>query len=126
MSAQKRLQQRRTKGWRKPEGAVAVGRPGRFGNPFTIDGAILAGYASTTAEARKVVVNAFRDWLHGDTWAAGSSPEWEETRLRFLTGLPELAGKDLMCWCPLPEPGQPDHCHAAVLISLANTPEGTS
>jgi hypothetical protein len=32
----------------------------------------------------------------------------------------DLAGRDLMCWCPLPEPGQPDHCHAAVLLKLAN------
>ncbi|NJP42302.1 DUF4326 domain-containing protein [Streptomyces sp. PRB2-1] len=32
----------------------------------------------------------------------------------------ELAGRDLMCWCPLPAPGQPDHCHAAVLLELAN------
>jgi hypothetical protein len=33
----------------------------------------------------------------------------------------ELAGRDLACWCPLPErPGQPDHCHAAVLLAIAN------
>lgn len=29
-----RIQRRRTPGWRMPEGAVYVGRPGRFGNPF--------------------------------------------------------------------------------------------
>jgi hypothetical protein len=32
----------------------------------------------------------------------------------------ELAGRDLMCWCPTPEPGEPDHCHAAILLHLAN------
>ena len=32
-----------------------------------------------------------------------------------------LHGRNLACWCPLPEPGQPDHCHAAVLLELANT-----
>lgn len=32
----------------------------------------------------------------------------------------ELAGHDLACWCPLPEPGQPDICHAAVLLEIAN------
>jgi hypothetical protein len=32
----------------------------------------------------------------------------------------KLHGRDLMCWCPLPAPGQPDHCHAAVLLRLAN------
>jgi hypothetical protein len=34
----------------------------------------------------------------------------------------ELAGRDLMCWCPPPAPGQPDHCHAAVLLEIANQP----
>ncbi len=29
-----RIQRRRTKGWRMPEGAVYVGRPSRWGNPF--------------------------------------------------------------------------------------------
>lgn len=29
-----RIQLRRTKGWRKPEGAVVVARPSRWGNPF--------------------------------------------------------------------------------------------
>jgi len=29
-----RIQRRRTKGWRMPEGAVYVGRPSRWGNPY--------------------------------------------------------------------------------------------
>jgi hypothetical protein len=29
-----RIQLRRTKGWRKPEGAVVVSRPSKWGNPF--------------------------------------------------------------------------------------------
>lgn len=36
MSAPKRIQLRRTKGWRKPEGAVVVARPSRWGNPFVV------------------------------------------------------------------------------------------
>jgi len=40
-----------------------------------------------------------------------------------------LAGRNLACWCPLPKPGEPDFCHAAVLLRVANTtnpqPEGT-
>jgi hypothetical protein len=31
----RRIQRKRTKGWRMPEGAVYVGRPSRWGNPFT-------------------------------------------------------------------------------------------
>ncbi|XWO59890.1 DUF4326 domain-containing protein (plasmid) [Pseudomonas luteola] len=31
-----RIQLRRTKGWRLPEGAVRVARPGKWGNPFRV------------------------------------------------------------------------------------------
>nr|WP_268825129.1 DUF4326 domain-containing protein [Mycobacteroides chelonae] len=31
-----RIQLRRTRGWRKPEGAIVVSRPSRWGNPFRI------------------------------------------------------------------------------------------
>lgn len=31
-----RVQRRRTAGWRMPEGAIYVGRPGRWGNPFRL------------------------------------------------------------------------------------------
>lgn len=34
MSAPKRIQRRRTKGWRMPEGAIYVGRGSKWGNPF--------------------------------------------------------------------------------------------
>ncbi|MDI5965791.1 DUF4326 domain-containing protein [Streptantibioticus silvisoli] len=41
-----------------------------------------------------------------------------------LADLHLLRGKDLACTCPLPEPGEPDHCHAAVLLRLANDAPG--
>jgi len=32
----------------------------------------------------------------------------------------ELAGRDLACWCSLPdEPGEPDVCHGAILLRIA-------
>lgn len=34
--APKRIQLRRTKGWRKPEGAIVVARPSIWGNPFRL------------------------------------------------------------------------------------------
>lgn len=34
MSAPKRIQRQRTAGWRMPTGAIYVGRPGKWGNPF--------------------------------------------------------------------------------------------
>jgi hypothetical protein len=33
-----RIQLRRTKGWRKPEGAIVVSRPSKWGNPFRVCG----------------------------------------------------------------------------------------
>jgi hypothetical protein len=32
-----RIQLRRAKGWRKPDGVVVVARPTRWGNPYTFD-----------------------------------------------------------------------------------------
>lgn len=36
MSHPQRIQLRRTKGWRKPEGAIVVARPSKWGNPFRL------------------------------------------------------------------------------------------
>lgn len=115
-----RIQLRRTKGWRKPEGAVVVTRgPGRvFGNPFTIADAREAGWRGTDAELRAHVVRCFRQWLRGsDRWWQGK--EADARRAAILAGLPELRGRDLCCWCP---PGQP--CHADVLLEMANQESG--
>ena len=32
----KRIQRRRTRGWRMPEGAIYVGRPTKWGNPYLV------------------------------------------------------------------------------------------
>lgn len=122
-----RIQRKRTPGWRladatsNPNGAVIVSRPSRFGNPFTIKDAIDA----EMADPRSAVTNLYREWLR-----VGAEGGWyEETyrigrqvfdRRRILDDLHLLRGKDLACTCPLPEPGQPDLCHAAVLLSLAS------
>jgi hypothetical protein len=98
-----RLQRRRTRGWKKPEGAVCVSRPGLFGNPFS-------------------TVSDYRDWLRTGTVCMEtlldpkqSLATMERRRAAVLEELPALRGKDLLCWCP---PGKP--CHAAVLLELAN------
>jgi Domain of unknown function (DUF4326) len=122
-----RIQRRRTPGWRtadhatSPLGAVYVGRPTRFGNPARIvraDHGLLVQWGDTggsvgvwpnEAEARRYATEAYRTWI--------TQPEQAE-QLRLFRAL--LHGRDLTCWCPLPATGQPDHCHAAVLISLVN------
>lgn len=119
MTAPKRIQRKRTKGWRTPEGAVYVGRPTKWGNPFKVGARvhrsnplavhidIPGGWDAPPFPLTSVTVNAglavdaYFDWLLNDP------PAWLSTR--------ELAGKDLVCWCPLDQP-----CHADVLLEIAN------
>ena len=115
----RRIQLRRTAGWRKPAGAVVVARPSKWGNPFTIKGAEAAGYT------RRSAVSAFEDWLAGNPWACGSDL-YEARRQAILDSLPELRGRHLACWCPLTDSdGNPVPCHADVLLRLANAKEDT-
>lgn len=115
----KRIQRKRTKGWRMPEGTVYVGRPTVFGNPFPVD-----------VYGRADAVDLFRRWLTGqisplelsqcsrcDRWSGGQD---ETVTLGIVRGwimyeIPRLRGRDLVCWCPLDAP-----CHADVLLELAN------
>lgn len=108
MGRPRRIQRKRTKGWRMPEGSVSVCRPGPFGNPFTVRAAEAAGYT------RECAVAAFRDWLAGNYWACGSD-NYETRRRTILSRMHELRGRDLACFCPLDQP-----CHADVLLELAN------
>lgn len=110
-----RIQRRMTKNWRKPEGAVYVGRPGRWGNPWTVvqtlggwclavRGNTTTGMYATEAEAMQGLMKAYATWA--------------EVRREQIVS--ELAGKDLMCWCPLVDAdGNEVPCHATVLLELA-------
>lgn len=86
-----RIQLRRSRGWRLPQGAVSVARPHKWGNPYSV-----AEYGREGAIAR------FREHLRNKV-SAGE------------LDLYELRGKDLACWC---KPGEA--CHADVLIEAAN------
>ena len=107
-----RVQLKRTKGWRKPEGAVVVARPSKWGNPYTVNGAREAGYEGSDSELRAMCRSAFREWLIG-----GHQPYIETVRReRMLADIDELRDRDLACWCPLDQP-----CHADVLMEIANS-----
>ena len=110
-----RVQCQRTQGWRAPTcgcgcGRTAryVGRPSRWGNPFS---AMDCGrrYPSLTAtQVAAFVVNQFRT-----DRASEHYPDLRTIRA-------ELAGHDLMCWCPLRDAeGNRVPCHADVLLELA-------
>jgi Domain of unknown function (DUF4326) len=77
-----RIQLRRTKGWRKPENAIVVSRPSKWGNPFNI-----------SEHGRDQAIRLYRGWLEQN----GKTAE-----------MAELAGRDLACWCPLNQPCHAD------------------
>jgi len=116
----KRLQRRRTKGWRKPEGAVYVGRPGRWANPFRV------GAPCEEPLFRNAIINgaplARRGVVEDRAHAVELFTFWLMAKVPYTSAdvRRELAGRDLMCWCPIPADGEPDRCHAAVLLAIAN------
>ncbi|NYT42290.1 DUF4326 domain-containing protein [Sphingomonas sp. R-74633] len=111
----RRLHRTRKRNAYTPMGAVYVGRPTLWGNPFSDRNRI--------GHARSVIL--YRSWLEGDMTprvllAAGFSDaeidalrRWRE---RVLSRLPALAGRNLQCWCTPTSAW----CHADVLLSLAN------
>lgn len=103
-----RIRLSRARGWRLPEGAVNVARPGAWGNPFVV------GQDGT----REHCVELFA-MLAGGFFCLSSTPGIaEQRRLARLiaTRIADLRGRDLACWCALD--GKP--CHADVLLVLAN------
>ncbi len=76
-------------GTRPAADRVYVGRPSKWGNPFAI------GRDGTRDE----VIAKYRSWLMQQP--------------ALLAQLPELRGKNLVCWCA------PQRCHADVLVEFA-------
>jgi hypothetical protein len=91
----KRIQRKRTKGWKMPEGAVYVGRPTRWGNPYPVE-----------VFGREEAIRKFRGLFQHEQ---GNSTEFP------VPTVEDLHGKDLACWCPLDKA-----CHADVLLEVAN------
>lgn len=114
----KRIQRQRTKGWRMPPGAIYVGRPTVWGNPYWH----IAKFhgAEKAVEIFRMTARGF--WLPSLMEQFPISYYEEHTDwLRRLGGHPleliraDLRGKDLACWCRLDQP-----CHADVLLEIAN------
>jgi hypothetical protein len=118
MTAPRRIQRRRVKGWRLAgaadpfRGGVIVSRPSRFGNPCKVALMQEMGYEDPHAAA----ANNFRTWLAGDRFDAPTD-EGDRRRERILADLHLLRGKDLACTCRLDQA-----CHADYLLMRANMP----
>lgn len=117
-----RIQRKRTRGWRMPEGAIYVGRPSRWGNPFRVvreDGVgwSLRGIDEERGEwtgigrelACAYAKSFYWSWITGErAWPGLPDPP-------SGSELEKLSGHDLACWCPIPFA-----CHADVLLALTN------
>ena len=111
----KRIQRKRTKGWRMPPNTIYVGRPTKFGNPFIV-GTYYNSYKRKVITP-EIAVELFRhlvtasEALRLEFWGG----PMEIFRDDILEDIHELKGKDLACWCRLDQP-----CHADVLLEIAN------
>jgi len=114
-----RIQRKRTKGWRMPEGAVYVGRPSRWGNPFSVEkhgraAALEYFRAYLTGHFELVPKQAHREYRAAEKKLYGNAPG---TLLPGEIVSIFLRGHDLACWCPLDQP-----CHGDVLLDFAGRP----
>jgi len=90
--------------------AKLITRPGKWGNPFTIEGTA-ARYGLDHDAAQAKAVDLCGRWLRGTLdpeLSPGPPPP-----LALIKA--ELGGHNLACWC---RPGTP--CHGDMLIELAN------
>ena len=76
---------------------VYIGRPSKWGNPFSHLAGTLADFKVVSREE-----------------AIASYENWIMKQADLLADLPDLRGKILGCWC------SPKACHGEVLARLAN------
>lgn len=76
---------------------IYIGRPSKWGNPFTHTGSDVAG--TIVVASREEAINRYEEWIQ-------DQPE-------LLADLHELKGRVLGCWC------KPRACHGDVLARLA-------
>jgi hypothetical protein len=123
MSEPKRIQRKRSRGWKMPANTLYIGRPTAWGNPFKVG---VWGTAQECIEAYErwidptinAELTAFRNSLYDDPKFDHSfSPYWGVCQV-WAGYLNELRGHDLACWCREGEP-----CHGDVLLRMANQGE---
>ncbi len=123
----RRIQRKRTKGWRKPENAIIVDRTSRWGNPYYLKEVTVkespVGRRKKTGEY--MILNPNGQGLYdGASFGKHTAldlllqayKDWVLVQCKLNTSFVKpLKGKNLVCFCPSEEP-----CHADVLLELAN------
>ena len=104
-----RIQRQRSKGWRMPENTVYVGRPSKWGNPWSPNNhSVVTIKAGRVTDSRPGTIEECIESYREDIKTGSIG-------LSIPTIRAELAGKNLACWCPLNQA-----CHADILLELAN------
>ncbi len=102
MTEPRRIQRKRTKGWRMPPNTVYVGRGSKWGNPHRADD--YKGLCPTELGRSYMAVKAWREDLADDKL------DYTYADIRR-----ELKGKNLACWC-----GFSTRCHGDDMLKIAN------
>jgi hypothetical protein len=114
----KRIQRKRTKGWKNPPNTVYVGRPTKFGNPF-VAGKIVSFVPLIVA----LIARAGTDFYH-ELETGIKVRDVNHSLLLYKKYITifnkgyirgQLRGKNLSCWCKIGDP-----CHADILLKIAN------
>lgn len=120
----KRIQRKRSKGWRKPGGAVYVGRGSCWGNPYPVYESLKNGHGDIISgkqlirspqEAVRLYSKKMMPYIAHDL-RYNSMGNFLISVAFIESAQYALHGKDLLCWCPLDQP-----CHADVLLKIANS-----
>ena len=120
----KRIQRKRTKGWKMPENTISVTRPGKYGNPFRVGHHYKKAVSTGTVLGNFIWVEAYEGYQdktyttiktteEAIKWFEWYLTTYSERQLQVLRN--DLKGKDLACWCPLDK-----SCHADILLKYAN------
>lgn len=120
-----RIQLRRQKGWRKPEGAVVVARPSIYGNPYKLDRVgDMRRRAGWYVHTPSGWCGSYGDYPTKREAAQRAVDLYRQTLTDRRAGdrlVKCLAGHDLACWCPILDvDGNRWPCHADVLLEIAN------
>lgn len=78
-----------------PSNSEYIGRPSKWGNPFSHLSNTLAEFK---VKDRDEAVDSYRNWIMNNK--------------KLMSELEELRGKDLVCWC------HPKKCHGDILKEL--------
>lgn len=91
--------------FKKSDFDVYIGRPTKWGNPWSHKADTQAEFQT---ETREEAVDNYRKWLTGEDFC----DTLQDRRQWILDHLESLRGKTLGCWC------HPKKCHGEILLEL--------